>query len=76
MKNFIAFLLLAVSFVYLLNFSAGVIELPDNLPIVGNIDEAFASLVFISSLKHFGIDLTTYLPIGRKSSKPSKPQKA
>lgn len=64
MKNIIPASLLLLSGIYLLNFTVGVFELPDYLPIIGNLDEAAASLVFISALKHFGVDLTEYLPIG------------
>lgn len=62
MKTFIAALLLLISSVYLLNFSMGILELPDYLPIIGNLDEAAATLVFISAMKHFGYDLTEWLP--------------
>ena len=47
-----------VSFIYLLNFTFGIFELPDNLPIVGNMDEAAASAFFLSALRYFGLDLT------------------
>ena len=43
--------------VWLLNLSAGLIEVPDNLPIVGNIDEAFAAAVLFSCLRYLGIDV-------------------
>lgn len=49
-----------VSFVYLLNFTFGVVELPDNLPIVGNMDEAAAALLFFSGMRYFGVDLTLF----------------
>ena len=40
------YLLSAVGLVYLLNPTAGLIELiPDNFPLVGNLDEAAAGLV-------------------------------
>lgn len=48
---------------WLLNFSAGIVELPDNFPIVGNLDEAAASAIFLGCLRYLGIDL---LPFGRK----------
>jgi uncharacterized membrane protein YkvA (DUF1232 family) len=46
--------------IYLLNPSAGVLELiPDNLPVVGNLDEAAATLLALAALKYLtGIDLT------------------
>lgn len=51
--------------VWLLNLSAGLIEVPDNLPIVGNIDEAFAAAVLFSCLRYLGIDV---LPLFRNST--------
>ena len=47
-----------ISFVYLLNFTMGIFELPDNLPIIGNMDEAAATAFFISALRYFGLDLS------------------
>lgn len=46
---------------YLLNPTWGVIELiPDNIPFVGNIDEATAAAVLIACLRYFGLDLTRF----------------
>jgi len=48
-----------ISVVYLLNPTAGFIELiPDNIPVIGNLDEAGATAILISCLAYFGIDLT------------------
>ena len=58
MKSFFVFLIGACAFMYLLNLSFGVVELPDNLPIIGNIDEAVAAGLLINSMKYFGIDVT------------------
>lgn len=45
-----------VSVAYLLNPTAGVFELiPDNLPVIGNLDEVGAVLLLLKSLQHFGI---------------------
>jgi hypothetical protein len=58
----------ALGAVYLINPTAGFFELiPDNLPVVGNLDEAAAVLLLISCLAYFGIDLGGLL--GRKSRK-------
>jgi hypothetical protein len=47
----------ALSVVYLLNPTAGFIELiPDNVPIVGNLDEAGAVLILMNTLRYYGID--------------------
>lgn len=44
---------------YLANPTAGIFELiPDNIPLVGNVDEATATLVLLSVLRYFGWDPT------------------
>ncbi len=65
MKRIAAILGIIISIIYLLNFSMGIFELPDYLPIVGNIDEFVAATLLIASLKHFDIDFTNFL-VGRK----------
>ncbi len=66
--SIIAGLFGALGIVYLINPTAGFLELiPDNLPVVGNLDEAAAVLLVISCLAYFGIDLGGLL--GRKSRK-------
>ena len=48
-----------ISLIYLANPTAGFLELiPDNVPLVGNLDEAGAALLLFSSLKYFGVDFT------------------
>ena len=70
-KRVAAYLGVIISTIYLLNFTMGIWELPDNLPIIGNLDELAASTLLIASLKHFGIDFTNFL-IPNKSSKKTK----
>jgi len=51
-SKFLSLLGLVVSVVYLLNPTAGVWELiPDNIPFLGNIDEAFFAWLLIDSIK-------------------------
>lgn len=51
-----------LGFVYLINPGAGVFELiPDNLPIIGNLDEAAAAALVLAALRYYGIDLTRFL---------------
>ena len=58
MKNLIVALIGIISAMYLFNFGIGIIELiPDNFPIIGNLDEAAATALLLSSLSYFGIDL-------------------
>ena len=54
-----------LSLVYLLNPTAGFIELiPDNFPIVGNLDEAAAVAIILAAFRYYGIDLTSFLGRG------------
>ncbi|HQZ27309.1 MAG TPA: DUF1232 domain-containing protein [Verrucomicrobiales bacterium] len=58
----------AFSAIYLFNPTAGFLELiSDNLPIVGNLDEAAAAALLISCLSYFGLDLGSLF--GRKTKK-------
>lgn len=66
MKSFIVFLIGVFAAVYLLNFTFGVVELPDNWPIIGNIDEGVATLLLLNALKYFGIDLTNIFKRNRE----------
>jgi len=48
-----------LGFLYILNPGAGILELlPDNIPFIGNIDEAAAVVLVLGCLRHFGVDLT------------------
>lgn len=58
----VAMLGVLVSAFWLLNFTFGVFEIPDALPVVGNLDEAAAAAMFFSCLRYLGIDI---LPFGR-----------
>jgi len=58
MKALIAIVTGIIGLVYLLNPGAGVIELIfDNVPLIGNIDEAIATGLLLNSLAYFGINL-------------------
>ena len=51
------------SVLYLINPGAGIFEiLPDNLPLIGNLDEALATALLIGVMREFGIDLTRWFP--------------
>jgi hypothetical protein len=59
LKEMFIILLGILSVIYLINPTAGFLEfIPDNLPIVGNIDEGTASLIIISVLRYYGLDLS------------------
>jgi uncharacterized membrane protein YkvA (DUF1232 family) len=56
-----------LSALYLINPTAGILEfIPDNLPIIGNIDEATATTLVIASLSYFGIDITKFFKREKK----------
>ena len=58
MKKTGIFLLGLLSFIYLLNPTAGFFELiPDNIPLIGNLDEAAAMTLLLMCLRYFGHDL-------------------
>ncbi len=59
MKGIIVFCFGLIAILYLLNIGAGIIELiPDNIPLVGNLDEAAAVTLLLMCLRYFGMDIT------------------
>lgn len=59
MKDLLVALAGTLAFLYLMNPTFGVFEfVPDNIPLVGNIDEATATMVLLGALRYFGLDLT------------------
>ena len=51
---------------YLLNPGAGIFEiLPDNIPLIGNLDEAAAAALLFMCLKYFGYDLPALFNQGK-----------
>ena len=65
-----------ISLVYLINPGAGFLEIiPDNFPIIGNLDEAAACAVILAAFRYFGMDLTAFLGRGvEKGSQSSDPK--
>jgi len=58
MKKFAVIVMGLLAVIYLLNPGAGIFELiPDNLPVIGNLDEAAAVALLLACLRYFGIDL-------------------
>ncbi len=57
--------------IYLINPGFGFIELlPDNLPVIGNLDEATMAAILVACLRYFGFDLTKFF--GTKATEKSK----
>lgn len=58
MKKIVVAIIGILSFLYLLNPGAGILDIiPDNFPLIGNLDEATATFLLLSSLAYFGLDL-------------------
>lgn len=60
-KKAIALIGTIFGIVYLLNPTMGLFEiLPDNLPIIGNLDEGAAVYLIFAGLRYLGLDLLKY----------------
>lgn len=58
MKKVGIFSLALFCLIYLLNPTAGIFEIiPDNVPLIGNLDEAAALATLLMCLKYFGFEL-------------------
>jgi len=67
-KSAIVILVGATAAIYLINPTAGIFEiLPDNLPLVGNLDEAAATALLISAFAYFGINIVPFLGAFKKT---------
>ena len=59
LKELLIIIVAIIAVIYLLNPTAGFLEmLPDNLPLVGNLDEAGAVAILLNTLNYYGIDIT------------------
>jgi len=66
-KNVVVLLLGVVSLIWLLNPPL-LGTLDDNIPFIGNLDEAAAALILINCLKYFGFDLTRMFQAGQRGT--------
>jgi hypothetical protein len=58
MKKVLAVITALLSAIYIINPGFGVFEfIPDNIPFIGNLDEAGATALLIASLKYLGVKL-------------------
>ena len=70
LKKIVIFLVGLLSVIYILNPTAGVFEIiPDNLPLIGNLDEAAAVALLLMCLKYFDIDLPNIFRRGETEDK-------
>lgn len=71
LKSLVVFFLGAMATLYLVNPGAGIFELlPDNLPFVGNLDEAGATALLLACLRYFGIDPISLFTRKRAADEP------
>ena len=64
----------AFSSVWLLNLQMGVFfEIPDNLPIVGNLDEAFFTALLLACLSYLGVELPFLRRLPRRDTRGQQP---
>lgn len=67
LKEFVIIIVAIIAGIYLLNPTFGYIELiPDNFPIIGNLDEAGAVAILVNTFGYYGFDMTKLY--GRKKS--------
>jgi len=57
----LAWAALVIGGVYLLNPTLGIDLLPDNLPLVGNLDEAAVVVLMLGAVRFLGIDLPDFI---------------
>ncbi len=70
-KSLLVFVVGLLASFYLVNPGAGIFELiPDNLPLVGNLDEAGATALLLASLRYFGVDPISLFTRKRKDEEP------
>ncbi len=61
MKGFAIIVTAVLCVIYLLNPTAGFLEfIPDNLPVIGNLDEATAVAILLACARYFGYDLSRF----------------
>jgi hypothetical protein len=71
LKSLVIFVIGLLATFYLINPGAGVFELiPDNLPLVGNLDEAGATALLLACLRYFGVDPISLFTRKRKDNEP------
>lgn len=58
-KDVLVIICMVISIIYLINPTAGFLEIiPDNFPVIGNLDEGLATTVLLSALSYFGYTFT------------------
>ena len=55
--KFFAIFGVMLSVLFLLNLTAGIVEIPDNLPVIGNLDEIAATTFLLTCLSYLGVNI-------------------
>lgn len=72
LKEMVIILVGIIAAIYLVNPTFGLFELlPDNLPLVGNLDEAGATGILLSVFAYYGLDFSHLF--GRQQTRKSMP---
>ncbi len=67
LKEMVIVFLAVFAVVYLVFPTLGIFELiPDAIPIIGNMDEAVATLIILNTLNYYGLDLTNLYGSARR----------
>lgn len=73
-KDLVVLAFAALAALYMINPTAGFLEfIPDAFPIVGNLDEATATLIIINALRYFGLDLSRLFGRGERETIQQSP---
>ncbi len=71
LKSLAVFITGLLATLYLFNPGAGFFEIiPDNFPIIGNLDEAGATALLLACLRYFGVDVFSLFKGKRKDEEP------
>jgi uncharacterized membrane protein YkvA (DUF1232 family) len=74
MKDLIVLVFAALAALYMINPTAGFLEfIPDAFPIIGNLDEATATLIIINALRYFGLDVSRLFGRGERETIQQQP---
>lgn len=64
-----------VSILFLLNLSGGFLEIPDNLPVIGNLDEVGVTWFLLVCLRYLGLDLMPFARLAARKEPTAEPER-
>jgi len=71
LKSLVVFVTGLLATLYLFNPGAGFFEIiPDNFPLIGNLDEVGATALLLACLRYFGFDPLSFFKSRRKEDEP------